>query len=196
MNAMLPYTSTSALNLEGATIILINQFGDMLAWGNDVTTWTNQCKPTPTGTAPSNSICSRPNVNSDLAAAQQMINGYAALLSVTNDGSGNPTIADVLRGMILSSKMPDGIPSVQVAVSGAGGNTRTNSFFLLNLFYTPKPSFNAGVIATFELRDKNNELVESGARSALFDYKKWKPGSFYPEDIKPNGDCTTFCSEN
>jgi hypothetical protein len=177
----------------------------MLAWGNDVAGWANLCKP-PTGSgqpsgntqssSASNSACTKPDVVVNVAVAQQMIAGYTALLTAASDGSGNPTIADILRGKVLSDKMAKGIPSLQVAVAAAGGNTRTNSFFLLNLFYTPKPSFNAGVIATFELRDKDNLLLQSGARSVLFDYKKWKPHSFHPSDIKHNGACTSFCGEN
>ena len=64
----------------------------------------------------------------------------------------------------------------------------------MNLFYTFAPSYNAGVIATFELRDKNNVLVDSGARNALFAYTKWKSKSFHPRAMRGRGTCSSFCS--
>jgi hypothetical protein len=204
MNGLFPYSSTSALNLKGATDALSNQFGNMLTWGNDVSTLTNQCKPTtgngpPNGNAqsssPSNSACTDPHVVVDLAVAQQLITAYTTLLAASNDGSGNSAIIDILRGKVLSDKMADGIPSLQVSVAAAGGNTKTNSIFGVNLFYTFAPSYNAGVIAIFELRDKNNVLQESGARNVYFNYKKsWKPGPFDPAKMKQAATCSSFCS--
>jgi hypothetical protein len=199
---IMPYTSTSALNLKEASIALTLDFGKMLAWGSDVTAWTNLCKPAnvPTGQGSnpqvivtSSSACNDGEVNVDLAVAQQIINGYTTLLSTANDGSGNPVIVDVLRGRVLSDKIAGGIPSLQVAVAAAGGSSKTNSPFFLGLFYQWAPSYNAGVIATFELRDKNNVLVDSGARNVLYGYKKWNPGSFSPDDVEKKTDCT-FCS--
>lgn len=199
---IMPYTSTSALNLRQAATALTFEFGEMLAWGTDVTAWANQCKPanvTPgQGSIPqvivtSSSACNDANVTVNLAVAQQMMNGYSTLLSTANDGNGNPVIVDVLRGKVLSDKMAEGIPSLQVAVVAAGGSSKTNSPFLLGLFYQWAPSYNAGVIATFELRDKNNELVDSGARNVLYGYGKWNPGSFGPSDITKRESCT-FCS--
>src|ERR1700685_3004236 len=107
-----------------------------------------------------------------------MMTGYTTLLSTANDGSGNPVIADILRGWVLSSKMANSISSLQLSVAAAGGSTKTNSIFGVNLFYTFAPSYNGGVIATFELRDKNNVLLESGARNVLFAYGKWHSKHF------------------
>ena len=76
------------------------------------------------------------------------------------------------------------------------GSTRTNAFFLLNLFYLPKPSYNAGVIATFELRNASNDLVRSGARTAFYDYNKnWKGSHFDAAAMRDNDNCkdNTFC---
>jgi len=135
-------------------------------------------------------------VTTNIAVAQQTITGYTSLITTANDGSGNAAIVAILHGKVLSDKMKEGIPSLQVAGAGAGGSARSNIFFLLNLFYTPKPSYNAGVIATFELRDKDNNLEASGARNVLFDYKKWKPSPFEPSTVKVDDGRTacTFCS--
>jgi len=204
------FTSTSAINLGKATNDLSTQFSNMLVMGSDVSNWANQCKLTNGNTTPPNGQaasqapvlnpeCSQPNVVVNLAAAQQLITAYTTLIQSSNDGSGNPVIVDVLRGMALSDLLSHGIISLQVAVSGAGGTTRSNSYPLVGLVYVFKPSYNAGVVATFELRDIDNSLLEVGARNVLFDYasySKWKPGSFDPSDIKKDADqCGTFCSE-
>jgi hypothetical protein len=216
IRGIFPYTSTSPLNLTSATDELSQQFGDMLVLGNDVTAWTNLCKPpagnsTPTGgtqtvpppsgtippaqnTSLTNSACSDPGVVVKLAVAQQMITGYTTLLSTSSDGSGNPVIVDVLRGKILSDKMADGIPSLQVSVAAAGGSSKTNSYFGVNLFYTFAPSYNAGVITTFELRGKDNVLLDSGAQNVLFAYGKWGSRHFHSHKMKQSGTCDGFCS--
>jgi hypothetical protein len=103
-------------------------------------------------------------------------------------------IVSVLRGMVLSAKVAEGIPSLQVTVASAGGSTKTNNIFGANLFYAFAPSYNAGVIATFELRDKNNVLIDSGARNSLVAYTKWKSRSFHPRAMKGRGTCDSFCS--
>ena len=194
-----PYTSTSALNVTEASESLNHEFGLMLAWASDVTNWTNQCKP-PSGqpttagkTPPPNPACNWASVIVDLAVAQQLVTGYTALLSTANDGSGNPVIVDLLRGKVLSDKMDKGVPSLQVAVTAAGGSSKTNSPFFVGLFYQWAPSYDAGAIVTFELRGKNDELIESGARSVLYGYGKWNPGSFNHDELVKVDKCT-FCS--
>lgn len=203
MRGVFPYTSTSALDVKEASDALTGEFGKMLVWGNDISAWTNQCKPAnPSGgqggttqpTPASNSVCAQPSNVEDLAVAQQMITGYTALLSTASDGNGSPVIVDVLRGKILSDRMAQGIPSLQVAVAAAGGSTKTNSIFGANLFYTFAPSYNGGIIATFELRDEGNVLLESGARNVLFAYGKWKSKPFHPRDMKRSVSCDSFCS--
>jgi hypothetical protein len=103
-------------------------------------------------------------------------------------------MVSVLRGMILTSRVAEGIPSLQLNIATAGGSTRTNNIFFVNLFYTLAPSYNAGVIATFELRDKNNILVDAGARNAMYAYTKWKSKSFHPRAMRGRGSCSSFCS--
>jgi hypothetical protein len=83
-----------------------------------------------------------------------------------------------MHGNTLSHYIGKGIPALQFTIDAAGGNTRTNSFFLLNLFYTPKPSFNAGVVVTYELRNKENAYIAGDTVKALFDYSKWRPQAF------------------
>jgi hypothetical protein len=208
---IMSYTSTSALNLKNAENALTDQFGQMLAWGSQIGDWTNKCKPAtgnpttndsakpnggPTSAAPTNTACGDSGVTVNLAIATQMITGYTTLLSTPNDSGGNPAIVDVLRGKVLSDLMATGIPSLQLAVAAAGGSTKTNSYFGLNLFYQVAPSYNAGVIATFELRDRYNVLLESGARNVLFNYTKWKSTKFHREELKNNDGTCSFCTSD
>jgi hypothetical protein len=207
------YTSTSAVDVSAARTELTDQFAEMLSWGNDLSSWSTACKPS-TGQDPdptkagkdsvrTNSVCADATTMTNIAIAQQMIAGYTTLISSANDGSGNAAMVAILHGKVLSDKLKDGIPTLQIAVAAAGGSTRTNNFFLLDLFYTPKPSYNAGVVATFELRDKDSKLEAAGARNVLYDYTgyaKWKPGKFDPATVKsvdlskPLSPCT-FCTE-
>jgi len=188
------YTSTSPLNLQSAADILAGSFATMLAESADVSNWTAYCKavsggaakPVPGFPPPSapNPVCFQAQVIANLQAAAQIVTAYTTMFQTTTDSVGNPTMVDTLRGMVLNQLIGDRIPSLQVSVAAAGGSTRTNSFFLMNLFYTPKPSYNSGVVATFELRDGGNLLLSSGMRSVLFDYKKWKPRSFDPNKLE------------
>jgi hypothetical protein len=194
-----PYTSTSALNLQDATSKLAPRFAQMLSWATDINGWANVCKPstggaTAPGNAMANTACGKPDVSANLAIGQQIVTGYTSLVTSANDGSGSPVIVSVLRGMILASRVAEGIPSLQLNVASAGGSTRTNNIFFVNLFYTFAPSYNAGVIATYELRDKNNLLVDSGARDSMFAYTKWKSKSFHPRVMRGRGTCDSFCS--
>ena len=140
-NYIFPYTSTSALNLQKATDTLSYQFGQMIAWTNDITNWENQCKPATggpmsigNGASPPNSACTL-SVIQDLSVAQQLINGYTTLLASPSDGNGNPVIIDVLRGAVLSAeKMAEGIPSRRCQLPQCG-STKTNNFFGGSLLY-------------------------------------------------------------
>jgi hypothetical protein len=206
------YSSTSALNLSKAAVALSESFAEMLVMGSDITNWANQCKLTNGNTTPTNGQsmgqspalnpeCNNANVVVELAAAQQMITTYSNLLQSPSDGNGNPVIVDLLRGEAIWEKVQPSFLSLQVSVAAGGGSTRANNFFLLDLFYTPKPSYNSGVIATFEIRDEDNKLLASGARNVLYDYvgyTTWKPGSFAASEVKKPKDreCGSFCGEN
>ena len=117
-----PYTSTSALNLQDATDTLSAQSAQMLTWATDINGWANICKPsgggaTSPGNGMSNSACGVSDVSTNLTIGQQIVTGYTSLLTSANDGSGSPVIVSVLRGMILASRVADGIPSLQLNVA-------------------------------------------------------------------------------
>lgn len=206
------YTATSTLFVDKAATALTKMFGKMIVYSNDINNWTTECKPTTPNTKPLPE-CTYSNIAPGLATAQQLSTGYAALLQNANDGSGNMVLMDVLHGAALyqSFKCPAGktqcedaerikIPSLQVAVVAAGGSTRVNAYFLANIFYLPTPSFNAGTIVTFELRGKDNRLVNAGVRTSFYDYnKRWQGDKFQDLDEQRTDlnceapDSDTFC---
>ncbi len=170
--------------------------------------------------------CSSPYTVNNLAVASQLLSGYTTFIQSQSDSLGNPTQLDVIRGARLSqifeiydcrrdpkvigaapeekklamdecrTRMIPSIPSLQVSVAAAGGSTRVNSIYLLNIFYVPKPSFNGGAIVSFELRSGANDLLESGVRTAFYDYNKTWKGDTLP-NLRETSTCTrtaeAFC---
>jgi hypothetical protein len=116
-------------------------------------------------------------ISSTAAVASQLVTSFQTW-QAGSDGNGSIILTDVLRGAALKKAIGDGIPALQFNIDAAGGNTRTNNYFLLNLFYTPKPSFNGGVVVTYELRDPQNQFLVGDTLKVLYDYSKWKPNCF------------------
>ena len=116
-------------------------------------------------------------ITSNSAIANQLLGAFLSW-QAGSDGNGGIVLTDVIRAEAITQAMNEHIPALQVNIDAAGGNTRTNSYFLLNLFYTPKPSFNAGVVVTYELRDENNNFLAGDTLKRLYDYSKWNPSCF------------------
>ncbi|MFZ0480867.1 MAG: hypothetical protein WAL71_17130 [Terriglobales bacterium] len=117
------------------------------------------------------------DIASKASTANQMMTAFQTWLS-SSDGNGNINLTDVIRGLTLQQALGKGILALQFTIDAAGGNTRTNSYFLLNLFYTPKPSFNGGVVVTYELRNGQNQYIAGDTLKVLYDYAKWSPKGF------------------
>lgn len=113
-------------------------------------------------------------IAANAATANQITTAFQTWTS-SSDGSGSIILSDVLRGAAFSDAIGAGIPALQFSIDAAGGNTRTNNYFLFNLIYTPKPSFNAGLVVTYELRDGNNKYLSGDTLKVIYDYSKWKP---------------------
>jgi hypothetical protein len=116
-------------------------------------------------------------VASTASVSNQILTSFLTW-EVGSDNAGSIVMSDVVRAQMLDDAMKDGIPTLQFNMNAAGGNTRTNSYFLFNLFYTPKPSFNGGVVVTYELRDGHNYFILGDTLKILYDYSKWKPDCF------------------
>jgi hypothetical protein len=116
-------------------------------------------------------------ITSVASTSSQLTTSFLSWQSGT-DGNGGIVITDVIRAITLQDAIGTGIPALQFNIDAAGGNTRTNSYFLFNLIYTPKPSFNAGVVVTYELRGFKNEYIAGDTLKVLYDYSKWKPNCF------------------
>jgi hypothetical protein len=189
---IVPFTSTSPLNLAEAVTALTADFSAAQSAMGRINKWAAICKPPATGGPQPPAPCSDPTVQQQLTLAQQLITGYTNLIQAPNDGAGNPAMVDILRGRVLTQAIGAHIPSLQLSVLAAAGSTRTNAFFLLSIFYQPKPSYNGGVIASYELRAGDNTLIQSGAETAFYDYnKKWKGAAFDDSDIQAARDCVT-----
>jgi hypothetical protein len=189
---ILLYTSASTINLEEASRKITRKIVDLQKINADI-----QLKATVDTTLPTvpDSVktdpdvqkaletftqftkTNSPKITSDAATANQLMN---TLLSwqTGSDGNGGLIITDIIRAEMLAKAMQEKIPALQVNIDAAGGSTRTNSYFFFNLFYTPKPSYNAGVVVTYELRDTNNIYIAGDTLKVLYDYTKWKPKCF------------------
>ena len=97
----------------------------------------------------------------------------------SGDQMGGIILTDVLKGdQLIKDAKAKKLPALQVSIDAAGGNTRTNSFPLLNFFYLARPSFNAGVVVTYELRDGNNDFLAGDTKKVIYAYSKWKAEEF------------------
>ena len=172
------YTSTSSMNIQPATDSVIQTVSTIASTNAQIQA---SIYTSPPDTSPGADKVRVQTLMSDIASrasvANQMVTPFQSWLS-SSDGSGNLNLTDVIRGLTLQNAFKDGIPTLQFTIDAGGGNTRTNSFFLLNLFYTPKPSFNGGVVVTYELRNKENAYIAGDTLKALYDYTKWSPKCF------------------
>ena len=98
---------------------------------------------------------------------------------LSSDGNGSIILTDVVIGRALLNALgSESYPVLAFSIDGAGGGTRSNAFFLLNVFYTPKPSFNAGVVVSYQLRGADNHFLTGDTLKVLYDYTKYKPGCY------------------
>lgn len=56
----------------------------------------------------------------------------------------------------------------------AGGGTRANTYFLVNLFVpAPHPSYNGGAVVSYTFRDTDGDAMAAGTLRFVFGYGKW-----------------------
>ncbi len=171
------YSSTSPINVDAAVSKITGKVMDLASANATI-------QASPYTTPPAAAEDDKPaiqqlssDITSKVSSSNQMMNSFQSWLA-SSDGSGNLTLTDVIRGMTLQDALGTGILALQFTIDAAGGNTRTNSFFLLNLFYTPKPSFNGGIVVTYELRNEQNRFIAGDTLKVLYDYSKWRPKCF------------------
>ena len=72
---------------------------------------------------------------------------------------------------------PDYVNSYHVLTvsdDAAGGGTRANTYFFINLFIpAPHPSYNGGAIVSYTLRDRDGVFEDAETLSFVFGYTKW-----------------------
>jgi hypothetical protein len=195
-------TATSTLNLDDAADDIADKWKTLQKDSGDLSrlmTWLQRPAKDPNGTTTPTKPVKDPNGTTtptkpvpptarDLIATSDGVvlgtslsNAMAALQTwmTSGDQMGGIILTDILKGAQLFKDFGEKkFPALQVSIDAAGGNTRTNSFPLLNFFYLPKPSFNAGVVVTFELRDEANNFLAGDTQKVLYAYSKWKPSPF------------------
>jgi hypothetical protein len=171
------YTSNSSVSVKTATDAVVGVWTS-LAKANAAIQASPYTIP-PAATDPDKPAVQQlsSDITSKVSTSNQMMTAFQSWMS-SSDGNGNLILTDVIRGMTLHEALGDGVLALQFTIDAAGGNTRTNSFFLLNLFYTPKPSFNGGVVVTYELRSDKNQYIAGDTLKVLYNYTKWGPKSF------------------
>jgi hypothetical protein len=92
--------------------------------------------------------------------------------------------AALLRRLIQANKdLPREEEDAQYTIltvtnAAAGGGTRSNTYFLINLLIpAPHASFNGGAVVSYGFRDQDGGYLGSGTLRYIFGYSKWpEPG--------------------
>jgi hypothetical protein len=180
-------TATTTLNLDEAAADVATKWKDLqekggrlarlIAWQQKPVKDTNDNEVNKTVPTSQNLIATSDGV----VLGTSLSNAVTAFQTwlTSGDQMGGIILTDVLKGdqLIVDAKAKK-LPALQVSIDAAGGNTRTNSFPLFNFFYLPRPSFNAGVVVTYELRDGNNDFLAGDTKKVIYAYSKWKADEF------------------
>jgi len=182
-------TATSTLNLDDAAEDIAGKWKTLQKDSGDLSrlmTWLQRPAKDSTGTTTLTKPVP-PNARDLIATSDGVVlgtslsNAMSALQTwmTSGDQMGGIILTDILKGAQLFKDFGEKkFPALQVSIDAAGGNTRTNSFPLLNFFYLPRPSFNAGVVVTFELRDEANNFLAGDTKKVIYAYSKWSPQPF------------------
>jgi hypothetical protein len=180
-------TSTSTLNLDEAAADITKRWKDQQEKGGTLArliAWQQKPVKDSTGKVVNKTV---PDTDDLIATSDGVVLGTGLANAVTafqtwlttGDQMGGIILTDVLKGeQLTKDAKASKLPALQVSIDAAGGNTRTNSFPLLNFFYLPRPSFNAGVVVTYELRDGNNDFLAGDTKKVIYGYSKWKAEQF------------------
>jgi hypothetical protein len=94
----------------------------------------------------------------------------AVQTAITSSGANS----NILLGAALLAALGATYDVLIVANDAAGGGTRANQYFFLNLFIpAPHPSYNGGAIASYTLRSNDGEYKLAGTLRLVFGYTKW-----------------------
>ena len=112
-------------------------------------------------------------------SADKELQGLDAELATLEQTLGNETPnmngSIILTGKALANALTDTYHVLTIANAAAGGGTRANVYFLLNiLFPAPHPSYNGGAEVAYSLRTMQGGYESADALYFVFGYTKWK----------------------
>ena len=117
----------------------------------------------------------------------------ASLQAAITDASASSGVPNVILGGALLWALGDRGGADQansyhvltVSDDAAGGGTRANIFFFINLFIpAAHPSYNGGAVASYTLRDQNGLFEDAQTLRFVFGYGKWKEPPLRNQDNK------------
>jgi hypothetical protein len=113
------------------------------------------------------------------------LQGLDAQLSTLEQTLGNETAnmsgSSILLGEALLGALGDKYHVITLANAAAGGGTRANVYFLVNiLFPAPHPSYNGGSAVAYTLRTGNGVYESADMVYFIYGYTKWHQPKFAP----------------
>jgi hypothetical protein len=131
---------------------------------------------------------------------QKLDTALTALQASVTDMSSSTVLPNVLLGAALANRLGPNYWVLTLSDNAAGGGTRANQIFLLNLFLpAPHPSYNGGAVVSYSLRDQDGAFGSADTLRMVFGYTKWhqparrtKGGNDYTnvEGLKDGGSCS------
>ncbi len=107
-------------------------------------------------------------------AIQKLDTQFAALQSAITDTSSSSGLPNVLLGAALTVTLGDQYHVLSVTDDAAGGGSRANVYFLINLFIpAPHPSYNGGAVVSYSLHDDSGAYEDADTLRLVFGYGKW-----------------------
>jgi hypothetical protein len=107
-------------------------------------------------------------LTSDLKDLEEQFSALQGIISNPNSNS------SILLGAALLRKLGTTYGFLTVSDDVAGGGTRANQYFLINLFLpAPHPSYNGGAVVSYSLRNQDGDFEGAGTLRFVFGYTKW-----------------------
>ena len=111
--------------------------------------------------------------------------GLDALLATLEQTLGNETPnmngSSILLGEALLQALGDDYHVITLSTAAAGGGTRANVYFLVNvLFPAPRPSYNGGSAVAYTLRTGDGAYESADMVYFVYGYTKWSQPKFPP----------------
>ncbi|HUB80719.1 MAG TPA: hypothetical protein VMB03_18065 [Bryobacteraceae bacterium] len=113
------------------------------------------------------------------------LQGLDAQLATLEQTVGNETAtlngSSILLGEALKSLLGDKYHVITLANAAAGGGTRANVWFLVNIILpAPRPSYNGGSEVAYTLRTGDGEFESADTVYFVYGYTKWKQPKLPP----------------